>query len=122
MWNNRLPSAFASQLAEAVLAGGAGSALFIQAAEAWWAPPSSPDQVLESSGAGRRPANCNGGIAASQGQFRNKKKLRLAAAEAEKWAASKKREMQRLQEGQMKKEVWLMTRHRSPHVLGAGLA
>lgn len=32
MWNNRLPLALASQLAEEVFAGGAGSALFIQAA------------------------------------------------------------------------------------------
>lgn len=75
MWNNRLPLAFAAQLAEEVLAGGAGSALFIQAAETWWAPPSSPDQVLESSGAGRWLSNCNGDLQHHRANSETKSKL-----------------------------------------------
>lgn len=121
MWNNRLPSAFASQLAEEALAGGAGSALFTQAAETWRAPPSSPDQVLESSGAGRWPANCHRELQHHRANSETKNKLRLAAAEAEKWAASKKERKKNggggcrgSRKGQMQKEVWLITRHCSP--------
>lgn len=62
------------------------------------------------------------GIAASQGQFRKKKHTRLAAAEAEKWAAGKAGKCRGFGKGQMKKKMSLITRHRSPHVLGGGLA
>lgn len=63
------------------------------------------------------------GIAASQGQFRNKKQTRWQQLKPRSGLpASKLGKCRGFRKGQMKKEMSLITRHHSPHVLGGGLA